>query len=165
MELLAGSGGALGGADPIRGLCRDKPWNVAISSMRRGDIPSVIALLNPIPEVCYCEWEDADLLGLHVARDNRHFNFAAHSDEGVVGALIGGSVGVRGTISHVAVADGWRRCGVGATLVQKCLASFEGRGIRRIFVFTEDRNEIGSTFWDEMGFSPTIGETTWERDL
>lgn len=165
MATLTGAKRALRGPDPTRAPGGDGLWNVAISPMRRGDIPSVIALMNPIPEVCYCEWEDADLLGVHIARDDRHFNFAAHSDEGVVGALIGGSVGVRGTISHIAVADGWRRCGVGGTLAEKCLAAFAACGIRRIFVFTEDENRAGSTFWGEMGFTPTIGETTWERDL
>lgn len=144
---------------------RDGLQGVAISRMIPSDMPAVIALLKPIPEVSYCEWEDASLLGSHLARDNCAFNFTAHSDEGVVGALIGGSVGVRGTISHIAVAPGWRRCGVGRELVSQCLAAFSRRGIRRIFVFTDDENDSGVGFWGEMGFMPTVGETTWETDL
>lgn len=149
---------------PAPGRSQDRR-GIAISRMSRGDIPTVISLLKPIPEVCYCEWENVDLLRPHLERDNRYFNFSAHTDEGVVGALIGGSLGVRGTVSHLAVASGWRRCGVGRALVEHCLGAFARSGIKRVFVFTEDTNRLGTGLWSCMGFRPTGGETTWERDL
>jgi len=137
---------------------------IEVRAMRDSDIPAVLALVRPISEAAFLEWEDAPLLRRHLAT-NGPFTFVAECGGALVGAIIAGSVGVRGTISHVATAPAYRRRGVASALVCQTIAGFRAYGLRRIFLFTQDRNGPARRFWARCGFAETSAESTWETDL
>jgi hypothetical protein len=60
------------------------------------DIPKVIELMKAYPQVAFCEWENYSLLEKTIL-ENPHTNLVAKKDKEVIGALIGGSFGVRFT--------------------------------------------------------------------
>jgi ribosomal protein S18 acetylase RimI-like enzyme len=137
---------------------------ISIRPMSETDVPEVIHLMASTPEVAFCWWEDEALLRREVSRPGG-VHLVARAGRRVVGALIGGSFGVRGTISHLAVAPPFRRTGVGQELVAAAYAAFQSMGIHRLFLFVHVSNAAGVGFWKSLGFSPVSGETTLEYDL
>lgn len=137
---------------------------VVSAKMDIDDIPEVIALLREAPETAFCEWEDDLLLSGHLAVSDGLCRVAREGGR-LVGALIAGSYGVRGTISHIAVDRGYRRAGVARLLVDEALREFRGRGIHRVFLFVLEDNDAASGLWATAGFRPTTGERTLECDL
>ncbi|WP_424892520.1 N-acetyltransferase family protein [Streptomyces sp. XH2] len=133
--------------------------------MTTGDIPDVIGLLRAAPQTAYCEWEDERLLRQHLAQASDICRVMRDGAGGVVAAVIAGSFGVRGTISHAVVAPGHRRSHLAQKLVADTLSAFRERGVRRVFLFVHDDNEAAVRLWSAAGFSPTAGESTLERDL
>ena len=61
-----------------------------------------------------------------------------------------------GKFQEIAVAADYRRCGVGERLVKKMLKWFAQQGIKRIEVRVSVHNELSTTFWRKMGFTPYI---------
>lgn len=124
-------------------------------------VSDVLALMRATPEVSFCDWED---LRAH-ANSAHAASFVAVADGEVVAAVIGGSLGVRGTISHLAVKEGHRRAGIGGMLVRHALTCLQHRGVRRMFVVAHDVNVGAQRFWEGIGFVATLGETTFELDV
>lgn len=133
--------------------------------MMHEDVPEAVALLRTTPGIGFCEWEDESLLRRHLDVYADLCVVARNEWGRVVGVLIGGSFGLRGTISHVAVSPAYRRLGVAQHLVQQVIDAFRERGIRRLFLFVIDGNVPASGLWATTAFRPTIGETTLECDL
>jgi ribosomal protein S18 acetylase RimI-like enzyme len=134
------------------------------AAMEPADVPEVVTLLRATPGVGFCEWEDRELLARHLVAAPGLCRVARDGDE-VVGALIAGSFGVRGTISHIAIAPPYRRRGLAQRLVDDVLEAFRERGVRRLFLFVIDGYEPADRLWSNSGFRPTIGERTLECDL
>jgi ribosomal protein S18 acetylase RimI-like enzyme len=139
---------------------------ITIDPIGPDDTDAVVAFMHRFPEVHFCEWEDAALLAQAIHQQKPRASFVARDAAGgIVGAVIAGSVGVRGTISHVAVAPEARRRGIASGLVRRSLGSFREAGVRRIFLFVVDEAQSGRAFWQAQGFRTTLGETTMEVDV
>ncbi|NET04164.1 MAG: GNAT family N-acetyltransferase [Symploca sp. SIO2B6] len=145
-------------------LSNEIPSEVEITTTTRQDIPEIIALMKNSPEVSWCEWEDISILEKAIL-DNPNTNLVAKKSNKIIGAIIGGSFGVRGTISHLLVKESYRYQGLGCALAKQALKSFKLLGIQRIFLFVINDNLVGYNFWHKMGFQLTEGETTFEVDL
>jgi N-acetylglutamate synthase len=137
---------------------------IVIRAMTNDDVSRVIELLSPIAETAFLEWEDPALLISHLETQDSCSLIALHYRD-LVGAIIAGSIGVRGAISHIAIAEPYRRLGVASALVDRVLSGFRARGLRRVFLFAGDANSPAHGLWAHCGFAQTRGETTWERDL
>jgi ribosomal protein S18 acetylase RimI-like enzyme len=61
-----------------------------------------------------------------------------------------------GFICDLAVTSGRRGKGIGENLLDKTLAWFRTRGIRRIAIYTLTGNPKGIRFWKRHGFKPTM---------
>ena len=84
----------------------------------------------------FCEWEDETLLAQAVRRQWPPASFVCRDGDGtILGAVIAGSVGVRGTISHVARGAGGPPPRHRSRMVRRSLAAFREGGIRRVFLF------------------------------
>lgn len=59
-----------------------------------------------------------------------------------------------GLISDVAVAEEYRRQGIGEALFDKSKEWFEGKGISRIELRVANVNPVARGFWSKMGFKP-----------
>jgi putative acetyltransferase len=83
----------------------------------------------------------------------------------LVGAILCGHDGRRGTIHHLAVAPPWRRRGVGSQLVEYCLSRLREAGIPRCNLYLYDENEAGQRFWEHHGWQAVGTWKTWQRRL
>lgn len=137
---------------------------IVVDLMRNSHLPAVMRLFTQCPETAFQDWEDQSLLQRHITQQPT-FNWVATRQQDVVGALIGGSVGVRGTISHVAVRHDARKCGIASRMVTRALQAFEQQGIFRVYLFTQVTNAAAVGLWTSLGFHDTAGETTLEVDL
>jgi len=116
-------------------------------------------------EVSFCDWQDAKCLrGVLVQKTTTAFLALDVSGE-VIGAVLGGMLGSRGTINHLAVSPDYRTQGVGQRLVEAASADMKRVGVLRMFLFVDDANLAGKRFWTAQGFCEPRGETTFERDL
>lgn len=96
---------------------------------------------------------------------NEGFSAVAISDDGtVVGAVLCGHDGRRGTIHHLAVAVPYRRQGVARQLLEHCLRRLEAAQVPRCNVFLYNDNAEGTRFWTRNGFeAATIWKTLQKR--
>lgn len=141
------------------------PAAVVSRPMAPADIPEVIELLKEAPQTAYCEWEDAALLRGHLAHSAELCRVVRDASDRVVAALIAGSYGVRGSISHAVVAPAHRRGGLARVMAADALAAFRRRGVRRVALAVLDGNAPADALWRSTGFRPALGERTYECDL
>jgi ribosomal protein S18 acetylase RimI-like enzyme len=84
----------------------------------------------------------------------------------LIGSLIGGVLGTRGTINQIAVDAARRGSGIGRSLVDAFEFALRRRGVRRYFLFATRANAATRRFWTQQGFNEmTASEVTYERDL
>lgn len=69
----------------------------------------------------------------------------------VVGAILCGHDGRRGSLYRLAVASAHRRRGLARTLVQRCLLGLHETGIPRCQVFVLNDNQVARDFWVAVG--------------
>jgi ribosomal protein S18 acetylase RimI-like enzyme len=94
---------------------------------------------------------------------NPGLSFVARAGEDVVGAVLCGHDGRRGALYHLAVAPAHRRCGLGRTLVQRCLDGLRAAGIQRCNIFVYADNEPALRFWTSLGFETPENVTFLQR--
>jgi len=140
-----------------------------VMPMTDADIKDVINFFRSFPEVHFCTWENEIILHDILTKKSSACYVARSSNETVgnyiIGALIGGTMGVRATINHLAVHKACQRRGVAKKLVEYALADFQLQGIQRIFLFTVNEASDAQCFWTKMSFKPVVNETTYELDL
>ena len=83
---------------------------------------------------------------------NPGLSLVARRGESLAGAVLCGHDGRRGYIHHLAVAESFRRRGIGGLLVEHCLAALATRGVPKCHLFVYRNNEEAIAFWDR---------TTW----
>ncbi len=79
--------------------------------------------------------------------------FIAERDGSVVGVVLSGHDGRRGFIHHLAVAEGYRRQGIAAELVEHALSALKAEEINKVALLVFKRNEAGNAFWEAQGFA------------
>jgi ribosomal protein S18 acetylase RimI-like enzyme len=85
-------------------------------------------------------------------RRNEGMSFVAAEGGRIVGAVLCGTDGRRGYLHHLAVAAECRRRGVGAALVERCLAALAERGIVKCHIFAFAANVAARNFWARRGW-------------
>ncbi|MBD0744134.1 GNAT family N-acetyltransferase [Streptomyces sp. CBMA152] len=133
--------------------------------MSASDVPQVIALLRAAPQTAYCEWENESLLRAHLAHSAELCRVVRDPAGRVVGALLAGSFGVRGSISHAVVTPTHRQAGLARLMARDALTAFRARGVRRVHLAVLDGNPAAAALWTAVGFRPALGERTYECDL
>lgn len=96
---------------------------------------------------------------------NPEFSFVAvDSGNGVVvGTALGGHDGRTGFIYRVAVADQFRKRGIGTELVNKVVASLKSEGLTCIKTFVLNDNPNANTFWEKNNFGASKTSITIEK--
>lgn len=80
--------------------------------------------------------------------------FVALDNSGTVtGVILAGNDGRRGYIYHTAVHPGYRKQGIGRSLVQHTMDALEACGIHKVALVVFERNETGNAFWEKIGFT------------
>ena len=79
--------------------------------------------------------------------------FVAEKEGVIVGALMAGHDGRRGSMHHLAVDAAHRNLGIGTALVDAAMAALEEEGIHKVNLVVFARNDLGNAFWEARGFS------------
>lgn len=74
-------------------------------------------------------------------------------DEGnIIGVILSGHDGRRGFIHHTTVLQSYRNQGIGKKLVDAAIGALDREGINKVALVAFERNELGNTFWEHVGF-------------
>lgn len=133
-------------------------------------------LTNEDYSALYALWLKCEGMGLNNVDDspagiarylarNPGTSFAAEEDGALIGAIMAGHDGRRGTIHHTAVHPDYRGRGAGKALVEHALAALKAEGITKVNLVVFTRNENGNAFWEKMGFSARNDLTYRNRAL
>ncbi|ELY4221618.1 GNAT family N-acetyltransferase [Cronobacter sakazakii] len=141
------------------------PDGLVISKATINDACDIVSFLKFFKEVAFCEWQDEEHIRKIVAAENARCYLAKDQNGVLVGAIIGGMLGTRATLNHIAISPIFRNNKIGTVLTKTILNDFYLSGIKRVFLFIEDKNQVALKFWRSQGFQPTTGETTCELDL
>jgi ribosomal protein S18 acetylase RimI-like enzyme len=76
----------------------------------------------------------------------------AERDGEIVGALIAGWDGWRGSLYRLAVREGQRRRGIGVALVRAGEEYLHGCGVRRVTALVAFEDEAAGAFWEAAGY-------------
>lgn len=83
----------------------------------------------------------------------------------VIGAVWCGHDGRRGYLYHVAVAEGFRRRGIGSGMVEQCLKNLDALGIKRCTLFIFVTNEDAYQFWKAIGWRERVDLKLMAMDI
>ncbi len=83
---------------------------------------------------------------------NPGLSFVAEEKGKIIGAVLCGHDGRHGYMHCLAVAEAYRRKGIGKALVRKIIAKLQLLGIRNYHVFVFADNVAGRRFWKSVGW-------------
>ena len=98
-------------------------------------------------------------------RRNPGMSFVAMGDGRIVGTILGGHDGRRGTLYHLAVDPALRRRGLGRRLVDRSLRALRAAGIKRCYLFVLRDNDGGLAFWRRLGWRERTDLVTMSRPM
>ncbi len=125
----------------------------------------IIRLMEPNDyDSVHALWESTPGMGLNSIDDTRSgiekflvrnpsTCFVAEEDGRIIGSIIAGNDGRRGSIYHTAVRTDRQRQGIGRSLVEHAMAALEREGISKVFLVVFARNSRGNAFWEKQGFT------------
>jgi len=76
----------------------------------------------------------------------------AELDGRIVGAILCGHDGRRGTLYHVCVAEDFRRQGIGKAMVVFCMEALKKEHVNKVSLIAFKSNGIGNEFWHHEGW-------------
>jgi N-acetylglutamate synthase len=115
------------------------------------DIPAALALWQGLPGIGLRDADNPASLARYLRR-NPGCSFVALTATGeLVGVSLAGHDGRRGYLHHVAVAEAFRKQGLGRELVDCCAEALKAEGIEKINLWVKADNTSGLTFWNRVG--------------
>jgi len=127
--------------------------NVKIRVMTPRDYAAVTKLWRATPGMGLHAADDSRLGILRYLRRNPGMSFVACDGARLVGAVLAGHDGRRGTLHHLAVARTHHRQGIGAALVARCLRVLARQHIPKCNIFVYRDNTSGQGFWLHTGWA------------
>jgi ribosomal protein S18 acetylase RimI-like enzyme len=123
-----------------------------VEEMRAEDIDEVCALLYSIAELGVSHsFDTRGRLGRYLER-NPGFSTVARKDGRIVGAVMCGHDGRRGSFYHTGVLPAFRRQGLAERMVERSLSCLREAGITTAFCFTHEENVTAQAFWRGTGW-------------
>ena len=112
----------------------------------------------------YSLWINTPGMGLNTTDDSREgiakylarnpdTCFVAENGGEIIGVILSGHDGRRGFIYHTAVKISERNNGIGRALVESAITALKNEGVTKVALVAFTKNEIGNTFWENLGFS------------
>jgi ribosomal protein S18 acetylase RimI-like enzyme len=114
---------------------------------KEGDIGALLALW-ALPDVHPTVTDTADAIALMIGSRPGSVIVAQSDEDGIVGSVIIGWDGWRGSLYRLAVSPSARRRGVGTALVSQALAVLRGLGCGRVGIFVVAEDVAATAFWD-----------------
>jgi N-acetylglutamate synthase len=123
-----------------------------IRAMTIEDYPAVIALWQASEGIGLSKADSPEGIRAYLERNPGLSQVAVDERGGVVGAVLCGHDGRRGLLHHLAVADGWRKRGLGRELALHCMQGLAAAGIDRCHLFVYGENQPARAFWRRTGW-------------
>ena len=83
---------------------------------------------------------------------NPGLSVVCEEDGWIVGAILCGHDGRRGTLYHVCVREEYRRRGIGKAMVVHCMETLKKENINKVSLIAFTKNDVGNAFWREIGW-------------
>ena len=129
------------------------------------DYDGVYELWAATPEMGINSTDDSrEGIGRYICR-NPNTSFVALSEGKVVGCILAGHDGRRGTIQHMTVHADYRKQGIGSELVRLCLEALHREGIPKVNLLAFTKNAPANAFWERMGFPARNDLVYRDREL
>jgi ribosomal protein S18 acetylase RimI-like enzyme len=126
--------------------------HVRIAAMEIEDIPDVLALWQSTPELNVSRSFDThERVAAYLTR-NPGFSSVARDAGHLVGAVLCGHDGRRGSFYHMAVVPAYRRRGIAKRMVERSLSRLRAIGLSTAFVFTHVEQTDAQAFWRGVGW-------------
>ena len=71
----------------------------------------------------------------------------------IVGSILCGNDGRRGSFYHVCVREDFRRRGIGKAMATYCMNALKDIGINKVSLIAFRDNKLGNSFWHEEGWT------------
>ena len=113
------------------------------------DLPALLALERDAPTAAH--WSEAEYHRLFAAPSGRLALIVR--DESVRGFIVAREVGLEWEIENIVVASAFRRCGLGARLVQELLEMACNRGAQALYLEVRESNAAARALYSKLGFA------------
>ncbi|SED09754.1 GNAT family N-acetyltransferase [Paenibacillus sp. GP183] len=87
-------------------------------------------------------------------RRNPGFSSIAYFNGEVVGTVLCGHDGRRGSLYHVVVSKDHRKMGLSKQMIERCINCLTEAGIDNGFLFVSTKDENALSFWNHNGWRP-----------
>lgn len=84
---------------------------------------------------------------------NPKLSYVAEIDNKIIGTILCGEDGRRGYMQHLSVTEQYREKGIGKSLLSCALQQFKKLDIQEVRIFIFKNNDIGNSFWQDLGWS------------
>ncbi len=126
---------------------------IIIRTMNEDDIPAALELWRMSFNRGFSEHFDTENIIQKYLQRNNGLSSVAYIDDKLVGALMCGHDGRRGSIYHTAVYPEYRGHGIGKQLEQHSLDKLKQEGINTGFLFISEKNPGSKEFWKTIGWN------------
>ena len=126
--------------------------NLTLSVMTVRDYPEVKALWMTIRGFAIRSVDDSPEGVERFLRRNPSTSVVARVKGEVVGAVLCGHDGRRGSLYHVCVREDYRRRGIGKAMVVFCMNALRKEQISKVSLIAFTANDVGNAFWKEIGW-------------
>jgi ribosomal protein S18 acetylase RimI-like enzyme len=135
---------------------------VQIRPCRASDIPAVLEFWTRTTMAT--AGDNPRALRLRLKRDRAIFLLAVDGTR-IVGTLMGGWDGWRGTLARLAVDPEYRRRGIAKKLVSTVEQTLRTIGVTRISCLVMSSNRRARAFWRDAGYAHDVETVRYKRDL
>lgn len=122
--------------------------NIILRTMTLEDYEGVAALWMTIKGFCIRSIDDSKEGVEQFLKRNPTTSVVAVEDGKIVGAILCGHDGRRGTLYHVCVHESYRRRGIGKAMVVFCMEALKKEHINKVSIIAFKTNHVGNDFWN-----------------
>ncbi len=123
-----------------------------LQPMEKRDLAEVIQFWQGIEGIGLSESDSYSALSFYLQRNPGLSWVTRNKDRELIGAVLCGHDGRRGYLHHLAVAQDYRRKGIGRALVERCLSSLRELRVLKCNIFLFSINPEGEGFWKAIGW-------------
>lgn len=129
-----------------------KEQQLTIRVMTMDDYEEVYAMWMEIHGFAMRSIDDAREGVERFIKRNTTTSMVAVTEGNIVGAILCGHDGRRGSLYHVCVKETHRKHGIGQKLVEACLMALKEEQICKVSLIAFQKNEVGNRFWQGLGW-------------
>ncbi len=125
---------------------------VTIRPMVAEDYSNVHKLWKSIHNFGLLSVDDREDRILDFLERNPGLSVVAVKDDEIVGSILCGHDGRKGSFYHVCVREDLRKRGIGKSMSVACMRALKDAGINYVALQTYKRNALGNSFWNGEGY-------------